>query len=45
MENLDEFSLNLLIELARDARASYAELGRRVGLSPSAVVERMRRME
>src|ERR1700757_1118718 len=45
MDNLDEFSLNLLIELARDARASYAELGRRVGLSPSAVVERMRRME
>lgn len=45
MENLDEFSLNLLIELSRDARASYAELGRRVGLSPSAVVERMRRME
>lgn len=45
MENLDEVSLNLLIELSRDARASYAELGRRVGLSPSAVVERMRRME
>ena len=45
MENSDEFSLNLLIELSRDARASYAELGRRVGLSPSAVVERMRRME
>lgn len=45
MENLDEVSLNLLVELSRDARASYAELGRRVGLSPSAVVERMRRME
>jgi Lrp/AsnC family transcriptional regulator, leucine-responsive regulatory protein len=45
MENLDELSRNLLIELARNARASYAELGRRVGLSPSAVVERMRRME
>jgi Lrp/AsnC family transcriptional regulator, leucine-responsive regulatory protein len=45
MENLDEFSMNLLAELARNARASYAELGRRVGLSPSAVVERMRRME
>jgi Lrp/AsnC family transcriptional regulator, leucine-responsive regulatory protein len=45
MENLDELSLNLLAELARNARASYAELGRRVGLSPSAVVERMRRME
>ncbi|MBV8629762.1 MAG: Lrp/AsnC family transcriptional regulator [Silvibacterium sp.] len=45
MENIDEFSLNLLVELSRDARASYAELGRRVGLSPSAVVDRMRRME
>ena len=44
-ENLDEFARNLLVELSRDARASYAELGRRVGLSPSAVAERMRRME
>ena len=45
MENLDEFARNLLVELSRDARASYAELGRRVGLSSSAVAERMRRME
>jgi Lrp/AsnC family transcriptional regulator, leucine-responsive regulatory protein len=45
LDNLDEFARNLLIELSRDARASYAELGRRVGLSPSAVAERMRRME
>ena len=45
MQEIDEFSMNLLIELSRDARASYAELGRRVGLSPSAVIERMRRME
>ena len=45
MENLDEVSMNLLVELSRHARASYAELGRRVGLSPSAVVERMRRLE
>ncbi len=44
-EILDEYARNLLIELARNARASYAELGRRVGLSPSAVAERMRRME
>ncbi|HZD47183.1 MAG TPA: Lrp/AsnC family transcriptional regulator [Silvibacterium sp.] len=44
-DSLDEFARNLLAELSRDARASYAELGRRVGLSPSAVVERMRRME
>ena len=45
VENLDEFARNILIELSRDARASYAEVGRRVGLSPSAVAERMRRME
>jgi len=45
IENLDEFARNLLIELSRDARASYAELARRVGLSPSAVAERVRRME
>lgn len=44
-EMLDEYARNLLIELARNARASYADLGRRVGLSPSAVAERMRRME
>jgi Lrp/AsnC family transcriptional regulator, leucine-responsive regulatory protein len=45
IENLDEFARNLLVELSRDARVSYAELGRRVGLSPSAVAERLRRME
>lgn len=44
-EILDEYARNLLIELNRNARASYADLGRRVGLSPSAVAERMRRME
>jgi len=45
IEIIDEFARHLLAELSRDARASYAELGRRVGLSPSAVAERMRRME
>jgi Lrp/AsnC family transcriptional regulator, leucine-responsive regulatory protein len=45
MDDLDEFGKNLLLELMRNARASYAELGRRVALSPSAVAERMRRME
>jgi Lrp/AsnC family leucine-responsive transcriptional regulator len=44
-ELLDEHARNLLAALAVNARASYAELGRRVGLSPSAVAERMRRME
>ena len=31
--------------LQQDARLSFAELGRRVGLSPPAVAERVRRME
>ena len=37
-EILDEYARNLLAELAVNARASYADLGRRVGLSPSAVI-------
>lgn len=45
LEILDEYARNLLAGLAVNARASYADLGRRVGLSPSAVAERMRRME
>jgi Lrp/AsnC family leucine-responsive transcriptional regulator len=45
IEILDECARNLLAELSVNARASYADLGRRVGLSPSAVAERMRRME
>jgi Lrp/AsnC family leucine-responsive transcriptional regulator len=42
---LDGYARNLLKELANNARASYADLGRRVGLSPSAVAERVHRME
>ncbi len=42
---LDDVARRLLRELERDARASFAELGRRVGLSPPAVAERMRRLE
>ncbi len=37
--------MNLLSLLHKDARMSYAELGRRIGLSPAATAERMRRME
>lgn len=37
--------MNLLSNLHKDARISYAELGRRIGLSPAAAAERMRRME
>jgi Lrp/AsnC family leucine-responsive transcriptional regulator len=43
--SLDEYGRNILSALQQDARLSYADLGRRVGLSPSATAERMRRME
>lgn len=42
---LDEVGWRLLLELQRDARLSFAELGRRVGLSLPAVAERVRRLE
>jgi Lrp/AsnC family transcriptional regulator, leucine-responsive regulatory protein len=42
---LDETNRELLVELQRDARLSLAELGRRVGLSPPAVAERLQRLE
>ena len=38
-------NLRLLAELQADARLSFAELGRRVGLSPPAVAERVGRLE
>jgi Lrp/AsnC family leucine-responsive transcriptional regulator len=42
---LDDLDRRLLGALQRDARAGYAELGRLVGLSASAVTERVRRLE
>ena len=42
---LDEIGCRIIAELQRDARLSYAELGRRVHLSTPAVAERVRRME
>lgn len=42
---LDATNLRLLAELQQDARISQAELGRRVGLSPPAVAERLSRLE
>ena len=42
---LDEIGRNLLSALQENARLSYAELGRRVGLSPAATAERLRRLE
>ena len=42
---LDGANLRLLTELQQDARLSFAELGRRVGLSSPAVAERVARLE
>ena len=42
---MDDTNLRLLSELQQDARLSLAELGRRVGLSPPAVAERLQRLE
>jgi Lrp/AsnC family leucine-responsive transcriptional regulator len=42
---MDETDWHILRELQQDARLSYSELGRRVGLSSPAVQERVRKME
>lgn len=42
---LDPIGWRILAEFQEDARIQYAELGRRVGLSNPAVIERVRRME
>jgi len=42
---LDEIGWKILNELQRDARISFTELGRRVGLSTPAVTERVHKME
>jgi Lrp/AsnC family leucine-responsive transcriptional regulator len=42
---LDSIGLKLLDALQENARLSFAELGRRAGLSASATAERVRRME
>lgn len=42
---MDQCGRKLLDELQANARLSVAELGRRIGLSPSATAERLRQME
>ena len=41
----DALDRKILAELANDARIPFAELGRRVGLSPSSANERVRQLE
>ncbi|MDH3493255.1 MAG: Lrp/AsnC family transcriptional regulator [Acidobacteriota bacterium] len=43
--NLDEIDWKILVELQKDARLSFAELGRRVGLTTPAIIERVRKLE
>ncbi|WP_086826745.1 Lrp/AsnC family transcriptional regulator [Allokutzneria sp. NRRL B-24872] len=42
--DLDAVDWRILAELQEDARVSYAELGRRVGLGATAATERVRRL-
>lgn len=42
---LDGYGRKLLDELQTNARLSLAELGRRIGLSPTAAAERLKQME
>ena len=43
--NIDDIDCEILAELQANARTAFAELGRRVGLSTPAVIERVRRLE
>jgi Lrp/AsnC family transcriptional regulator, leucine-responsive regulatory protein len=45
VNGLDAANLRLIEELQADARLTFAELGRRVGLSSPAVAERVARLE
>ena len=42
---IDDIDRKVLTELQVDGRISYAELGRRVGLTTPAVIERVRKLE
>jgi Lrp/AsnC family leucine-responsive transcriptional regulator len=42
---LDDRDLDIVAALQEDARATYADIGRRVGLSASSVHERVRKLE
>lgn len=42
---LDSVGWEILCALQQDARMSYAEIGRRIGMSAPAVMERVRRLE
>jgi Lrp/AsnC family transcriptional regulator, leucine-responsive regulatory protein len=45
VSKVDDVDWRLLLELQQNARTSFSELGRRVGLTAPAVAERVRRLE
>jgi Lrp/AsnC family transcriptional regulator, leucine-responsive regulatory protein len=45
IQDIDDIDCSILAELQANARIPFAELGRRVGLSTPAVIERVRRLE
>jgi Lrp/AsnC family leucine-responsive transcriptional regulator len=42
---VDEIDWKILVELQENARVSFAEIGRRVGLTTPAIIERVHKME
>jgi Lrp/AsnC family transcriptional regulator, leucine-responsive regulatory protein len=42
---IDEIDRSILTQLQRDARVANAEIARQVGMAPSAVLERVRKLE
>lgn len=45
LKDLDRIDRNILNELQKDGRISNVELSKRVGLSPTPCLERVRRLE
>lgn len=43
--SVDEMGMNILLELQKNARISFSEIGRKVGLSSPAVADRVYKME
>jgi len=44
-EKIDDLNWKILKSLQENARASFADIGRKVGLTPPAVAERIKKME
>lgn len=42
---IDEIDWKIIVELQKNARTSFAELGRRINLTTPAVIERIRKLE